>query len=84
MATMNVSITDKMRSWVESKVSDGDYATASDCMRDLLRERMEYEAKLAWLRNEVKKGFESGLCDQDWREIIEETRQEVTRKRCVG
>lgn len=81
MATMNVSITDKMRSWVESKVSDGDYATASDCMRDLLRERMEYEEKLAWLRREVQRGFESGTSDQSWDELKDEIRARAAAKR---
>ena len=81
MATMNISVTDKMRNWVESKVSDGDYATASDCLRDLLRERMEYEAKLAWLRHEVKKGFESGVSDQSWDELKDEIRLRAAARR---
>ena len=81
MATMNISVTDKMRNWVESKVSDGDYATASDCLRDLLRERMEYEAKLAWLRREVKKGFESGVSDQSWDELKDEIRLRAAARR---
>ncbi len=54
---MNISVTDKMRAWVETKVSAGDYATASDCLRDLLRERMELEAKLSALRQAVRDGF---------------------------
>lgn len=72
MATMNISVTDPMRAWVEAKVSAGEYATASDCLRDLLRERMEYEAKLASLRHEVRKGFESGRSELSWEELIEQ------------
>ena len=79
MATMNVSITDKMRSWVERKVSDGDYATASDCLRDLLRERMEYEAKLAWLRVEVQKGLDSGTSGCTWEDLKVELRARAAK-----
>ena len=50
MATMNISVTDRMRAWVETQVSEGRYATASDCLRALVRERMEAEEKLAALR----------------------------------
>ena len=74
MATMNISVTDKMRAWVEAKVAAGDYATASDCLRDLVRERMDAEAKLAWLRVEVQKGFESGISDKSLDDVIAEMR----------
>ncbi len=74
MATMNVSVTDPMRAWVDSKVSGGEYATASDCLRDLLRERMQYEAKLASLKHEVRKGFESRRSSLSWEELIEQIR----------
>ena len=84
MATMNISVTDKMRAWVEIKVADGDYATASDCLRDLVRKRMEYEAKLAWLREEVRKGFESGPCEQSWQEVIQEARSRIAQRTQVG
>ena len=69
MATMNISITDKMRAWVESKVRDGDYATASDCLRDLVRDRMEREARLAALREEIRKGVDSGTSEDGWGEL---------------
>lgn len=84
MATMNISVTDRMRTWVETKVTEGEYATASDCLRDLVRERMDAEAKLAALRVEVKKGFDSGPSDLSWEEVIAEARKRVTRRKSVG
>ena len=80
MATMNISVTDRMRAWVETKVREGEYATASDCMRDLLRERMDRETKLAALKEQVREGFESGDSNQSWQEIIEEARSRVARR----
>ena len=37
MATMNISLPDKMKEWVEEQVATGRYANASDYMRDLVR-----------------------------------------------
>jgi len=51
MATIDISITAQMRAWVETKVAAGDYATASDCLRDLISERMDAEAELAALKH---------------------------------
>ena len=38
---MNVSLPEAMRAWVESRVSTGEYANASDYMRDLIRHDQE-------------------------------------------
>jgi antitoxin ParD1/3/4 len=84
MATMNISITDAMRAWVEAKVAAGDYATASDCLRDLIRQRMDYEAKLASLREQVREGVESGPSDQSWQEIIGEARGRIARRKIAS
>ena len=79
MATMNISVTDRMRAWVEAKVREGEYATASDCMRDLVRERMDREAKLAALRQAVREGFESGPSERSWEELLDEMRARAVR-----
>lgn len=84
MATMNISITAPMRAWVEAKVSDGEYATASDCLRDLLRERIEYETKLEALKAAVREGRESGPSALSWQEILEEARDRVTRRKIAS
>ncbi len=84
MATMNISVTDPMRAWVEAKVSEGEYATASDCMRDLLRERIDYEVKLEALKMAVREGRESGPSPMSWQEILEEARERVTRRKIAG
>ena len=74
MATMNISVTDQMRAWVETQVGEGRYATASDCLRDLVRERMDREAKLAALRVEIQKGIDSGISEKSWEEFKGELR----------
>lgn len=84
MATMNISVTDRMRAWVDTQVADGRYATASDCMRDLLRQRIEYEEQLAALRMEIQKGIDSGPSDRSWREVIAEAQSSIERRAAVG
>ena len=37
MASMNVSVPDPMRDWVQSRVDTGRYASVSDYVRDLIR-----------------------------------------------
>ncbi len=38
MATMNISLPDQMKRWVEECVQSGRYANASDYVRDLIRQ----------------------------------------------
>ncbi len=37
MTSMNVSLPEGMKAWVEQRVEDGSYANASDYVRDLIR-----------------------------------------------
>jgi antitoxin ParD1/3/4 len=39
--TMNVSLPETMRAWVENRVKAGSYANASDYVRDLIRHDQE-------------------------------------------
>ena len=38
MATMNISLPDKMREWIDQQVATGRFSNASDLMRDLIRD----------------------------------------------
>jgi antitoxin ParD1/3/4 len=79
MATMNISVTDRMRAWVETKVSEGEYATASDCLRDLLRKRMKREEKLAALKIEIPEGLDSRISTTSWEDLKTELRARAAR-----
>ena len=41
MATMNVSLPDAMKDWVEAQARSGRYSNASDYVRDLVRRDQE-------------------------------------------
>ncbi len=37
MTTLNISLPDNLREWIDVRVKKGDYGSASDYMRDLIR-----------------------------------------------
>ncbi|GAB3025406.1 type II toxin-antitoxin system ParD family antitoxin [Bowmanella dokdonensis] len=55
MATLNISIPDEMRSWIDRQVESGRFANASDYIRDLIRHNQgEAEAiRLALVEGEL-------------------------------
>lgn len=61
MPTMNVSLPKALAEFVEEAVATGQYATASEVVRDglrLLRQRREaHEERIAILKREVQRGI---------------------------
>ncbi|MBX9596739.1 MAG: type II toxin-antitoxin system ParD family antitoxin [Roseomonas sp.] len=60
MATMNVSLPDPMKAWVERQAESGRYGNASDYVRDLIRRDQERREALATLQAAITEGVESG------------------------
>jgi antitoxin ParD1/3/4 len=60
MATMNVSLPDPMKDWVEAQVSADRYSNASDYVRDLIRRDQERTGKLANCKNSSPRGLKAG------------------------
>ena len=84
MTKKKLSVIDKMRARLETTVNGGDFATASDCLRDLLRARMEREAKLSALRQAVSDGFDSGPSKVDWAQLLQAMRNQAERPHALG
>lgn len=64
MATMNISLPDSLKSYVDSRVSKDGYGTASEYFRELIRQdqqrrdrEQEERAQLEKLREEVQAGL---------------------------
>ena len=57
MASMNISLPDQMKGWVEENIQTGRYANASDYVRDLIRQD---HMKLQKLREALIEGEKSG------------------------
>ena len=73
MATMNISLPDQMREFVEAQVKSGRYANASDYMRDLIRHNQQ---EREWLRQAILEGEMSGVAEGTLDEIFEDIMRE--------
>lgn len=61
MATMNVSLPDMMKEWVEAQAETGRYANSSDYVRDLIRKDQIRSDKIAAMQRFVDEGLASGI-----------------------
>lgn len=59
MATMNISLTDPLKQFVDEEVREGGFASTSDYMRDLIRQRKRAKAE-ELLRSLIAEGLASG------------------------
>lgn len=75
MATMNVSLPDPMKEWVEAQTEAGRYSNASDYVRDLIRRDQERAEAIAELQRFVDDGLASGISDNTRDDILTEARR---------
>ena len=61
MATMNISLPNAMKRWVQQQAQSGSYSNSSDYMRDLIRRDQEKAVKIANMQALVTEGIESGV-----------------------
>ena len=79
MATMNISLPDPMRDWIESQVAEGRHANISDYMRDLVRKAQERQEAIAEFDEAIEEGFASGISDKSFDEVIDEARARILK-----
>lgn len=60
MGTMNISLPDPMKSWVEDQTKSGRYANSSDYVRDLIRRDRARAEAVAEIQAAVDVGLASG------------------------
>lgn len=70
MATMNISLPQQMKEWVESRTADGRYANASDYVRDLIRRDQDKAEKIAHMQRLIDEAEASGISDRTVEDII--------------
>jgi antitoxin ParD1/3/4 len=78
MATMNVSLPEQMKSWVESRAQTGRYANASDYVRDLIRRDQDRTDKIAHMQHLVTEALASGVSARSTDEILRDARAKAT------
>ena len=87
MATMNISLPDTMRDFVEAEVAEGGYTTTSEYFRELVRERQKQKSQEK-LEALLLEGLESGestpITKDDWEELRREVRERAAARRGTG
>ena len=80
MATMNVSLPDQMKSWVEAQTREGRYSNASDYVRDLIRRDQERKQAIAEVQQLMGEALASGVSERGFHEILDAAKQEARQK----
>lgn len=79
MTTMNISLPDEMKSFVETQVKEGGYSTASEYLRDLIRDAKK-KAGEELLERLLIEGINSGPGIEVTPEFWAERRRELERR----
>ena len=80
MATMNISLPDKMKEWVEAQVESDKFSNASEYLRDLIRRDAERQKAIAEIRAELEKGEASGYIPFDPDEMKKELKRAASKR----
>jgi antitoxin ParD1/3/4 len=80
MATMNISLPDQMKAWVEAQTADGRYSNTSDYVRDLIRREQIRAEKIAHMQTLIDDGRASGISDRTHRQVIKDARARLRRR----
>ena len=75
MATMNISLPEPMKQWVEAQSDDGRYSNSSDYVRDLIRRDQVRREKIAAMDRMIEEGLASGISERTFDEIVADARE---------
>ena len=72
MATMNVSLPDEMKEWVEERASTGRFSNVSDYIRDVLRRE---QAAVERFQAVIDEARASGVVDMSPEDLLEDIKR---------
>jgi antitoxin ParD1/3/4 len=80
MASMNVSVPDPMRDWVQQRIESGQYASVSDYVRDLIRrDQVQADEQQAIIAALIA-GEKSGVSKRRIPDILAAAKRELQRQ----
>ncbi|MGZ5051814.1 MAG: type II toxin-antitoxin system ParD family antitoxin [Methylobacter sp.] len=77
MATMNISLPDPMRDWVQTQIQAGKYSSSSDYVRDLIRRDQEARQQQQILQNAITEGLKSGISDRSMDDLLKDAQAKL-------
>lgn len=83
MQTMNIALPDSLKTYVQKKVEEQGYSSASEYIRELIRADQKEWAKHI-LEEEILSGLNSGeakpMTAEDWQQIRQDIRKRYKKK----
>ena len=70
MTTMNVSLPDQMKDWIDNRIELGQYHNASEYVRDLIRKDQSKHEKIQAFRAAIDHGRNSGTDQRNFKAVI--------------
>lgn len=80
MATMNISLPDQMKAWVEEQTRIGRYGNSSDVVRDLIRREQVKAAKIAHMQTLIDEARASGISEDTMDDIAARARAHIAAR----
>jgi antitoxin ParD1/3/4 len=84
MPTINISLNEGLKTYVEKRISKSGYSTASEYFRELVRadQKRDAEARLETLLLEgIESGEASEMTDEDWNDIRKEVKRRAAQRK---
>jgi len=84
MASLNISLSEPLREWIDAQIKRGRYGNASEYLRDLIRHDQERQAQdrlEGLLLAGMKSGPASYLTKRDWAELRTEVAERLEKRR---
>lgn len=79
MATMNASLPDPIKQWVEEQAQTGRFSNASDYVRDLIRRDQERADKMRELQHLISEGMDSGASPHSMNDLLKIARSKAAK-----
>lgn len=78
--TLNISLPEQMREWIDARTASGEYSNNSDYIRDLIRQDKKRREKMAFMQSAITEGIDSGDAGiLDIKAIKEKAKARMTR-----
>lgn len=73
MSQLNISLPPALKNWIDTKVAEGRYSSASDYVRDLLRRDQDAATnEIEWLRGLIAESRAATLIDREPEEVMDD------------
>ncbi|NJM69079.1 MAG: type II toxin-antitoxin system ParD family antitoxin [Scytonema sp. RU_4_4] len=84
MKSMNISLPESMRTYVEEQVAKGGYGSVSEYFRELVRldrKRKATEHVEAMLLEGLNSGTATQMTDEDWEDVRQAVREKLAKRK---